>query len=109
MLGTSVENLRRAINTYANDVGPGQYNRVDSVGKLQPNSRNRNMPSVTMGVPRVKAVLNPETRGMIPSNLKTPSPDHYTINTDNRNFNRNGMSISTKEERFFNIRNMSQI
>ena len=67
MIGTSVDNLKRAVNTYGNEVGPGQYESPAIIGQRNIESKTRNHPAMSVGVPRLPNVVNPETRNIIGS------------------------------------------
>lgn len=74
MSGTSMDNLMKALKTYQNDVGPGQYNQPSLTGKNSQITSIKNVPSFSIGV-KLGISVNPGTRNMVAQKFKTPSPD----------------------------------
>ena len=77
--GTNPQAIAQALKTYEIPVGPGSYNLPDLLNKPQVSARNRNGPCPTIGVPRPRLAVNPETRSAIPSVAATTSNERPTI------------------------------
>ena len=105
--GTTMENLMRALKTYQNNVGPGQYHQPSLTGRNTQISGIKNVPSFSIGSP-LQIHVNPETRNMIATKFKTPSPNQYDIPTDNLYFKK-VMIAQIKEKKFFEPVNMPSI
>ena len=86
MMGTSVNTIKRAMQTHTNDVGPGHYNSSGSIGVRQTLSKTRNYPAATLGLPRSSFSLNPETKRIVTNKDGTPSPNIYNFPHDNPYF-----------------------
>jgi hypothetical protein len=108
MVGAESERIRLALATYENDVGPGQYELPSVFGRRQSLGKLRNSPGFSMGVKR-NLHVDPETRNIIPSTLKSPSPADYQKPHDNINFRRNSAIIVRAEQKFFKIANMNRL
>lgn len=108
MMGTSSHNLEQALNTYDVPTGPGQYNLPDLVASKQTDAKKRNGPSYTIGSPRIRVTLNPDTREAIPTVTKSPSPDKYRVPDDNVRFKKL-YAPNYSEKKFFEIGNMPRI
>jgi len=106
--GTNPQALAQALKTYEIPVGPGSYNLPDLINKPQVSARNRNGPCPTIGVPRPRLAVNPETRSAIPSVTANPSPSNYQVPTDNSKFKRSKLAVN-KECKFFEPTNMPKI
>ena len=106
MSGTSVEKIKQAINTFGNEVGPGQYQTPFLIGQNVQLSHAKNYPSFSIGEPRLPNVVNPETKDIIGMKHTTPSPAKYQIPSDNSLFKRNVVSVLYKEKKFFTQKNM---
>lgn len=107
--GTSKEKLEQAFKTFENAVGPGQYDHKDLNGRSLSLSVHSNVPNFSIGHPRAPNVVNPETRNTILSPHKTPAGAAYSIPADNPYFNKNKVNHKTKEEKFFQLKNMPTI
>ncbi len=79
MSGTSLDKIKQALKTFQTDVGPGQYEAPVMIGGNVHNSRKKNVPSFSVGMPRRKNVVNPDTRNIISSKDKNPAPTHYNF------------------------------
>ena len=77
-------------------------------GRRQSLGRLRNSPGFSMGAKR-NLHVDPETRNIIPSSLKSPSPADYQKPRDNINFRRNSAAIVHHEKKFFKIENMNKL
>lgn len=64
---------------------------------------------MSVGVPRLPNVVNPETRNIISMKHSTPAPDRYNFPMDNPYFKRNVVSTIQKESKFFLPKNMPTI
>jgi hypothetical protein len=55
------------LKTFENGVGPGQYELGNLNGAKLTNSQTKNVPSFSIGIPRLPKIVNPETRNIISS------------------------------------------
>ena len=107
MSGTSVDNLMKALKTYQNNVGPGHYDQPSLTGRNSLISGIKNVPSFSIGA-KLGINVNPETRNMVATKFKTPSPDLYEVPTDNPYFKKNKIA-HVSEKKFFEPKNMPSI
>ena len=87
MSGVGIEKLGQAFKTFENGTGPGQYEKPNLNGDALSNSRQKNVPRFSIGLPRKPNVVNPETRNTILSPHKTPAGAHYDTPRDNIYYN----------------------
>ena len=102
MLGTSVENMKKIISTYSNDIGPAAYSQTWHFGRPSTLSSTRNYNPITFRDRRMKDVLSPETKQIITTNLKTPGPGEYSPTSGyNPKFKNQTCCTKFNEKKFF--------
>lgn len=109
MSGVGLEKLGQAFKTFENVTGPGQYEKPNLNGDTLSNSKQRNVPRFSLGLPRRPNVVNPETRNTILSPHRTPAGVDYEVIPDNIYYNQNRVTHRYDEKRFFSPKNMPAI